>query len=151
MKDRRGRTRGEEKKLFLLSTSPPPSNLSFALVPTCSTNSRVNACYAAYFFLRFCICIKVCQCFCPLFTAKQTTKPVFDTILESTETNNGKSRGQYVIRLQSNLVNTDPGGSIESVRINGASVLWGLNLEKMQGLFFLRRQSKQSVIKRCTY
>ena len=33
--------------------------------------------------------------------------------------------------IQSNPVNTDIEGSVESARINGVSVLSGLNLEKM--------------------
>ena len=33
-------------------------------------------------------------------------------------------------KVQANLVNTDTEGAIESVRVNGVSVLSGLNLEK---------------------
>ena len=45
--------------------------------------------------------------------------------------------------IQSNLVNTETerGGGIESVRINVVSLLKRLNLQKMWGAFFPRRQS----------
>ena len=36
-----------------------------------------------------------------------------------------------MIKVQSNPVNMDTGGAIESVCISGVSVLIGLNLEKM--------------------
>ena len=42
------------------------------------------------------------------------------------------------------------GGGIESVLINGVSVLGGLNLDKVIA-FFPQRQSKLSVIMRCPY
>ena len=46
-KSGRGKGKGEGKR-YLLSLPPPPSFLFFALVPTFSTNSRGNACYASY-------------------------------------------------------------------------------------------------------
>ena len=46
-KNRMERGRGED--LFLFSPSHSPSFLLFALVPTFSTNSRGNVCYAGYF------------------------------------------------------------------------------------------------------
>ena len=45
--------------------------------------------------------------------------------------------------MQSNPVNTDTEGAIESVRINGVSVLTGRNLEKYEG--FLSPGTKQPV------
>jgi len=44
----------------------------------------------------------------------------------------------FLMLIQSDLVNTDIEGSVESVRINEVSVLSGLNLEKMKGVFFPR-------------
>ena len=41
----------------------------------------------------------------------------------------------FLVLIQSDLVNTDIEGSVESVRINEVSVLSGLNLEKMKGVF----------------
>ena len=52
--------------------------------------------------------------------------------------------------MQSNPVNTDTEGAIESVRINGVSVLTGRNLEKYEG--FLSPGTKQPVrIKRVSW
>ena len=42
-------------------------------------------------------------------------------------------------------------GTIESVHIDGVSVLIGLNLEKMQGVFFSQGHGKLSVITRFPY
>ena len=44
----------------------------------------------------------------------------------------------FLMLIQSNPVNTDIEGSVESVCINEVSVLSGLNLEKMKGLSFPR-------------
>ena len=45
----------------------------------------------------------------------------------------------WVLPVQSNPVNMDTEGTIESVRsVNGVSVLTGLNLEKCKGLSFPR-------------
>ena len=62
----RGRTQfskivGFAGKRFLHSPSPPPSFLFFALVPTFSTNSRGNACYAGYKIVKYCILSEVCM------------------------------------------------------------------------------------------
>ena len=48
--------------------------------------------------------------------------------------------------MQSNLINMDTEGAIESPHINGVSVLSGLNLEKSNGRsIFPQGQSKSSV------
>ena len=53
---------------------------------------------------------------------------------------------RYNNKVQSNLVNTDTEGAIESVRIHGASVLSRLNLEKKcKGI--LSQGTKQTVRK----
>ena len=53
---------------------------------------------------------------------------------------------------QSNSVCTDTDGTIESVLINGVSVLRGLTLEKMYyRAFFSQAQSKLSIKMRCLY
>ena len=50
----------------------------------------------------------------------------------------------WVLPVQSNPVNMDTEGAIESVRsVNGVSVLTGLNLEKCKG--FLSPGAKQTV------
>ena len=55
------------------------------------------------------------------------------------------------LQLQSNSVNTDTEGAIESVHINGVSLLSGLNLKKNVRTFLPQRQSKLSVIMMCAY
>ena len=60
-----------------------------------------------------------------------------------------------LLAKQSNPVNTDTGegggGGIESVRINGVSVLSGLNFRETVRASFLQRQSKLFVMMRCPY
>ena len=59
--------------------------------------------------------------------------------------------------IQSNAVKTDSEGGIESVRINGVSVLSGLNLEKMFNGFLFSgtkqpvRKNEVSELSRCPY
>ena len=45
--------------------------------------------------------------------------------------------------MQSNLINMDTEGAIESPHINGVSVLSGLNLEKINGRSYLSPGTKQ--------
>ena len=54
-------------------------------------------------------------------------------------------------KLQSNPLNTGIEGGIDSVLINGVSVLNGLNLGEMRGLSFPRDKGKVSVIMKCPY
>ena len=49
-----------------------------------------------------------------------------------------KQATNFQTKLQSNPVNMDSEGAIESVHINRVSVISGLNLEKMKGLSFPR-------------
>ena len=80
---------------------------------------------------------------------------LFFTIVYETEATFGvlrffSSQDGY-LQLQSNSVNTDTEGAIESVHINGVSLLSGLNLKKNARTFLPQRQSKLSVIMMCPY
>ena len=82
---------GGEGRSFLLSPPPPPSFLCFfALVPTFSTNSCGNACYAAYllicleaakfvllsvFTLIETICLKICKLISRVFSFSKPRSP----------------------------------------------------------------------------
>ena len=57
----------------------------------------------------------------------------------------------YNNKVQSNLVNTDTEGAIESVHVHRVSTLSGLNLEKKCKGIFPRGQSKLCVNMWCPY
>ena len=73
------------------------------------------------------------NCVCKQSSVLYQTKTTFDAL---------GSQG-WVLPVQSNPVYTDTEGAIESVRINGVSVLTGWNLEKCEG--FLSPGAKQTV------
>ena len=54
-------------------------------------------------------------------------------------------------KLQSNPLNTGIEGGIDSVLINGVSVLSGMNFKENARAFFPQGQGKVSVIMRCPY